>query len=139
MELPLNRRIISILAILSIVLTCLPSCFSGRASHNPNLSAEQTGSVKEKTCILALPATEYDFIEDYKALVPTAWTLTPIEVIKYEALPGYESHPDKYTFIQIAGEVTTVTSSSGHSYTNTHYYLELTQVRAGKKNLSLKI
>jgi hypothetical protein len=114
----------------------LPSCFkaAARATHNANLNAEETNRLKGRTCLLILPASEYKFINDYKDLVPLAWTLTPIEVIKYDDLGKYAAMTDKYAYFQISGIESTVTQSgSTFSYSNTHYYLSLMQSYQGKK------
>jgi len=108
---------------------------AAQSKHDVTLDARQTDILKEKTCLLILPASEYKFIDDYKELIPTVWTLTPIEVIKYDNLPAYSGQTDKYAFFQIAGiEATHQPNEDKNSrFKNTNYYLALMLWHQGKK------
>ncbi len=110
----------------STIQSCLKKIAKSRQHFA--LNANQISRLKEKTVVLILPASEYSYLDDYKELIPTAWTLTPIEVIKYDALRDYSKSPDKYAFFQIDGIETNVTSQSGPSYSTTHYFLTLALV-----------
>jgi hypothetical protein len=112
---------------LMVALTRCTGCIKSMASaqHNPVVSPDQVQRLKQRTVVLILPVSESANIEEYKELIPKAWTLTPIEVIQYTDLDEYASQADKYAFFQLSGIKTTVTRSNGSSYSNTHYYVSL--------------
>jgi len=83
-----------------------------------HISDEQMQRLRQKTVVLVLPSSQYDYVDVYKALIPKAWTLTPIIVVKFSEVADYVD-PEKYAILSISAE----TSSS--SYTNTHYWLAL--------------
>ena len=89
-----------------------------RLKGDTHITDEQLTRLQSKTVLVVLPSSQYNLIDDYKQLVSKAWTLTPVEVIKYSDLSNY-SDGDKYAYLAISG-----TTYSG-SYTSTHYYLTL--------------
>ncbi|WP_207495064.1 hypothetical protein [Aridibaculum aurantiacum] len=135
---PLQR--LAVLVYLSFfIATGFTSCLKSmaRASHNSKVSPDEFNRLKGKTVVFVVPKSEYASLEDYKELLPKAWTLTPMEVIRYSDIDAY-ADPSKYAFFQINGITTTTTNSRGFSYSNTHYYLALsssysTETKKGKE------
>lgn len=114
------------LGLLSCILVTSTSCFRkmARASYNATLKTDQVNRLKERKVVFIVPQSQYEYFDDYKELLPKAWTLTPLEVVRYNDLEDYNNAAE-YSYFDIHGIETTVTRSSGGSYTNTHYYLSL--------------
>jgi hypothetical protein len=136
MRTPACNKTIHVVALLWFTFIILPSILF--AQRDSKVSAEVADKLKGKSCLLVLPASEYKFMKDYEELVPSAWTLTPIQVIKYDNLPGYAAQGDQFAFFMIDGDELTTRMYSDHpasAYRNTHYYLTLAQGREGKKKM----
>ncbi len=97
-----------------------------------SMSSSQFDRLKTQTAVLVLPASEYPYIDDYKQLIPKAWTLTPIEVIKYSELENY-TDASKYAIFNMKGLRVTNNSTRGRSYSNTYYYLTLSTFTVNEK------
>jgi hypothetical protein len=132
------RHFILSLSLCIIFNSCIKQM--ARSRHDSSISTEQIQRFKERTAILVLPRSEYSHLDDYKELIPKVWTITPIEVIKYNDLGKYASSADKYAFFEIGGIKTTTTSNTG-SYSNTHFYITLSVpygASAKKKKVKVK-
>lgn len=124
---------VSIFTISSLLTSCFKSM--ARAGHDSSISDEQFQRLKKQTAVFILPVSEYSHIEDYRQLLPLAWDLTPIEVVKYSDMAKY-SDASKYAYFSIHGiKKTTTNTSTGSGYSNTHYYLALASnyLKTGKK------
>ncbi len=120
-----NLRKVSSHWVLFMLLTFLFFCAGDELmaqafKKDIKITDEQMDRLKSKTVVLPIPASQYKYLEDYKAMIPKAWTLTPIVVIKYSEVSSY-ADPEKYAFLAIGAE----TSSGGSSGTHTHYWLGL--------------
>ncbi len=128
-----NLRLIPILLATFLLFICFTLISFRKAEiKSPPLndvSEEQMKQLKSRTVLFVLPVSEYPYLEDYKAMLPTAWSLTPIEVIKFDEMERYENFTDRYAFFIIRGyEITTPT------HINTHFYLDLTYDLKDKKH-----
>lgn len=110
---------------------CFHSVFAQARFKDTHISDEQMDRLRQKTVVLVLPSSQYDYLDDYKSMVPKAWTLTPIVVAKFSDVAEYMD-PEKYAVFGISA----VTSSG--SYTNTHYWLTLSvpYQKEGRKKAS---
>src|ERR1700759_3422629 len=88
--------------------------------------------LKTKTAIFIIPKTEYRYIDDYANMLPKAWTLTPLKVVKYEDLSPYLKDIGNYALFSIVGEQHILSSGPTNAnhpyhneYTSTHYSLSL--------------
>jgi hypothetical protein len=117
-----------------MIVLGLPNCKSAvRGSHNAGISNAVLEKLKTKTVLFILPEKEEEYIEDYKTLLPLAWTLTPITIIKYRDLASYIDN-DSYAYFKIGAISRTNSQSNGFSFTNTHYFLTLSIINSiGKK------
>ena len=79
---------------------------------------------KGKTAIFLVPENQISAIKDYRKLLPQAWALTPIEVVKWDDIDKYPEG-DKYVFFVIHGSERTGVSRYGNEHHNNQYYLTL--------------
>lgn len=79
---------------------------------------------KGKTVIFIVPENQLPFIDDYKKLLPQAWTLTPMEVVRWGDIDRYPEG-DKNIFLAIHGNERSATARSGNRLYNNQYYLTL--------------
>jgi len=126
---------LTFIAVLFGSFMALSSCNKNlmNATQAHNMSNSQFNRLKTLTTVLVLPESEYPYLEDYKQLVPMAWTLTPIEVIKYSDIEKY-SDASKYALFNM--KVLRVTQNPGSiksSYSNTYYYLTLSTFAVNEK------
>jgi hypothetical protein len=102
-------------------------------SVTPFKGSQDVDILKGKTVVFILPSTEYFNIDDYKKMLPQAWTLTPIEVIKYSEAASYPEN-DKYLFFAIRGDETRYTGRySNMDFHDNQYYLTLSPTYVQKK------
>jgi hypothetical protein len=131
MKFCMTKRLPFFIALLLLCSLTLSSCLAlvlaakKKEAGSDSINDKQLARFKSQTAVLVLPASEYPYIEDYKQLIPTAWTLTPIEVIKYSDLGKY-TDLTKYAIFNIQRLLISHNDSYGQTkYTNTHYYLTL--------------
>lgn len=103
------------------VLACTFSSFSG----SPVLDKIET--LKKRTAVLfLLPKSELAYKEEYKNLLPQAWTVTPIRVVTEKELATYKDRTGTYAYFMLSGiRATHSNMSNSSSYSNTHFYFAL--------------
>lgn len=114
---------------LFLVLTIF-SLVANAQTEKWEIADQDIEALKGKTVIFILPSAEYKYYDDYTHLLPEAWTMTPLKVVKYSDLDIYLNDVEHYAFFQIVGiEKTAKIQKSAirleDFYSNTHYYLSL--------------
>ena len=128
----LSNTIRSFTFLLTYLLWC---SFSFNTAHaqakfrDTKITDEQLERLKTKTVVLVLPSSQYDYLNDYREMAPRAWTLTPIEVVKFSDMAGY-TDPGKYAIFSIYA---LTTSSQNIREINYWLTLSLPSVKEGRK------
>jgi hypothetical protein len=91
----------------------------------PVQAQEGVELLKGKTAVFLVPAKQLQFIEDYRKMLPQAWTLTPIEIIKWDDIDKYPENDKNLFFVIHASERSATSNTSGRTYYNNQYYLTL--------------
>lgn len=111
-----------------MLLAILSAVVITQSSFVPSMVAtpqDEVEFLKGKTVVFLVPAEQNYFIEEYKKMLPQAWTLTPLEVILWSDIDKYPEG-DKYIFFVIhASERSATSNTSGRTYYNNQYYLTL--------------
>ncbi len=124
------RIILPLFVVLVIVL--LGCTGSASIQQNPVVSTDKLELLRNKTILFIIPENENKYFEDYVSMLPKAWTITPIEVIKYKDLGKYSNAAETHAFFTVSGIKKTTTSQTG-SRTNVHYFLTLSLPYATNK------
>lgn len=89
---------------LFILLCSVATLFSCHPPQKPTPlfdKKELLNIVKARTMVLIIPDKELPYLEDYKQMLPQAWTISPIKVVTCKEAALYPAASEQYTYFNL--------------------------------------